>query len=128
MLLNHQFVEPRYQKSRLEDPIVGVSFTGLFDFFVNAFGVEWLRWWEEGRPDTMQGLEFKEKEQAYLNRWRDIVHQTVWDYCDRHGLNRPNRCTTVTTGRHQVPANRGQPRLASSQGPAVYSPDYLPQE
>ena len=58
VLLNHQFVEPRYQKSRLEDPIVGVSFTGLFDFFVNAFGVEWLRWWEEGRPDTMQGLEF----------------------------------------------------------------------
>ena len=95
VLLNHQFVEPRYQKSRLEDPIVGVSFTGLFDFFVQAFGVEWLRWWEEGRPNTMQGLEFKEKEQAYLNRWRDIVHETVWDYCDRHGLKRPNRCTTV---------------------------------
>jgi ribonucleotide reductase class II len=34
VLLNHQFQEPRYQKSRLEDPIVGVSFTGLFDFFV----------------------------------------------------------------------------------------------
>ena len=95
ILLNHQFVEPRYQKSRLEDPIVGVSFTGLFDFFVKAFGVEWLRWWEAGRPDTMQGLEFKEKEQAYLNRWRHIVHDTVWDYCDRHGLKRPNRCTTV---------------------------------
>jgi ribonucleotide reductase class II len=61
-LLNHQFVEPRYQKSRLADPIVGVSFTGLFDFFVMAFGVEWLHWWEEGRPDTMQGIEFKEKE------------------------------------------------------------------
>jgi len=95
VLLNHQFIEPRYQKSRLEDPIVGVSFTGLFDFFVQAFGVEWLRWWEEGRPDTMQGLEFKEKEQAYLNRWRAIVHETVWDYCNRHGLKRPNRCTTV---------------------------------
>ena len=95
VLLNHQFVEPRYQKSRLEDPIVGVSFTGLFDFFVNAFGVEWLRWWEAGRPDTMPGLEFKEKERQYLNRWRDIVHETVWDYCSRHGLKRPNRCTTV---------------------------------
>jgi ribonucleotide reductase class II len=95
VLLNHQFVEPRYHKSRLEDPIVGVSFTGLFDFFVKAFGVEWLRWWEAGRPDTMQGLEFKAKEQEYLNRWRDIVHETVWDYCDRHGLKRPNRCTTV---------------------------------
>jgi ribonucleotide reductase class II len=95
VLLNHQFVEPRYQKSRLEDPIVGVSFTGLFDFFVQAFGVEWLRWWEAGRPDTMPGLEFKEKEHEYLSRWQEIVHQVVWDYCDRHGLKRPNRCTTV---------------------------------
>jgi len=95
VLLNHQFVEPRYQQSRLEDPIVGVSFTGLFDFFVMAFGVEWLHWWEAGRPDTMPGLEFKEKEQAYLNRWRHSGHETVWDYCDRHGLKRPNRCTTV---------------------------------
>lgn len=94
-LLNHKFIEPRYQQSRLEDPIVGVSFTGLFDFFVHAFGVEWLRWWEEGRPDTMQGLEFKEKERAYLTRWREIVHRVVWDYCDRNGLQRPNRCTTV---------------------------------
>ncbi|HTL87884.1 MAG TPA: LAGLIDADG family homing endonuclease, partial [Leptolyngbya sp.] len=47
-LLNHRFNEPRYQYSRELDPIVGVSFTGLFDFFVHAFGVEWLRWWEAG--------------------------------------------------------------------------------
>ncbi|MEB3269590.1 MAG: ribonucleoside-triphosphate reductase, adenosylcobalamin-dependent, partial [Leptolyngbya sp.] len=94
-LLNHQFLEDRYRQSRLEDPIVGVSFTGLFDFFVTAFGVEWLKWWEAGRPDTMQGLEFKAQEQAYLSRWKTIVHETVWDYCDRHGIKRPNRCTTV---------------------------------
>ncbi|NEQ51964.1 MAG: ribonucleoside-triphosphate reductase, adenosylcobalamin-dependent [Leptolyngbya sp. SIO3F4] len=94
-LLNHQFIEPRYQQSRLEDPIVGVSFTGLFDFFVRAFGVDWLNWWEAGRPDTMQGLEFKAKEQEYLSRWKAIVHETVWDYCDRNGIQRPNRCTTV---------------------------------
>ncbi len=94
-LLNHQFQEPRYRYSREIDPIVGVSFTGLFDFFVQAFGVEWLQWWAAGRPDTVQGLDFKEQEAAYLNRWREIVHQTVWDYCDRHGLRRPNRCTTV---------------------------------
>ncbi|MGD1909574.1 MAG: LAGLIDADG family homing endonuclease, partial [Rivularia sp. (in: cyanobacteria)] len=31
-LLNHKFLEPRYQYSRELDPIVGVSFTGLFDF------------------------------------------------------------------------------------------------
>ncbi|NMF58440.1 ribonucleoside-triphosphate reductase, adenosylcobalamin-dependent [Pseudanabaena yagii] len=94
-LLNHRFNEERYQFSREVDPIVGVSFTGLFDFFVHAFGVEWLRWWEAGRPDTVQGLDFKEKESDYLNRWREIVHQTVWEYCDAHGLRRPNRCTTT---------------------------------
>ena len=94
-LLNHTFQEPRYQYSRELDPIVGVSFTGLFDFFVNAFGVEWLRWWEAGRPDTVNGLEFKQKEQDYLTRWRNTVHQVVWDYCDRHHIKRPNRCTTV---------------------------------
>ncbi|MEL6402440.1 MAG: ribonucleoside-triphosphate reductase, adenosylcobalamin-dependent [Cyanobacteria bacterium J06626_4] len=94
-LLNHKFVEARYRHSREEDPIVGVSFTGLFDFFVKAFGVEWLHWWEAGRPDTMQGVEFKAKEQEYLSRWKAIVHETVGDYCDRHGIKRPNRCTTV---------------------------------
>ncbi|MBE9028498.1 ribonucleoside-triphosphate reductase, adenosylcobalamin-dependent [filamentous cyanobacterium LEGE 11480] len=94
-LLNHQFIEPRYQRSRQLDPIVGVSFTGFFDFCVNAFGVEWLKWWEAGRPDTVSGLEFKQKEQAYLSRWKQIVHDTVADYCKRHGLHCPNRCTTV---------------------------------
>jgi intein/homing endonuclease len=94
-LLNHEFIEERYRKSRELDPIVGVSFTGLFDFFVIAFGVDWLRWWEAGRPDTVEGLEFKRQEQEYLTRWREIVHKTVWDYCDRHSLKRPNRCTTV---------------------------------
>lgn len=95
ILLNHQFSEPRYQQSRLDDPIVGVSFTGLFDFFVVAFGVDWLHWWVEGRPDTAQGLAFKAKEREYLTRWKAIVHDTVWEYCDRHGIKRPNRCTTV---------------------------------
>ncbi|OUL23266.1 ribonucleoside-triphosphate reductase, adenosylcobalamin-dependent [Nostoc sp. RF31YmG] len=94
-LLNHQFLEPRYQKSRELDPIVGVSFTGLFDFFVHAFGFDWLRWWEAGRPATAQGLAFKRQEEKYLSFWKDIVHRVVWEYCDRHNLKRPNRCTTV---------------------------------
>lgn len=94
-LLNHKFLEPRYQYSRELDPIVGVSFTGLFDFFVHAFGVDWLRWWVEGRPATAQGLAFKRQEEKYLTSWKDIVHRVVWDYCDRHNLKRPNRCTTV---------------------------------
>jgi ribonucleotide reductase class II len=94
-LLSHRFEEPRYQQSREWDPIVGVSFTGLFDFCVKAFGVEWLRWWQAGRPESSLGIRFKEQEKAYLLRWKEIVHTTVWDYCDRHGLKRPNRCTTV---------------------------------
>ncbi|MEG4584986.1 ribonucleoside-triphosphate reductase, adenosylcobalamin-dependent [Microcoleus sp. MOSTC5] len=95
VLLNHKFLEPRYQYSRELDPIVGVSFTGLFDFFVHAFGVEWLRWWVEGRPQTPQGIAFKQREEEYLTGWREIVNRVVWDYCDRHSLKRPNRCTTV---------------------------------
>jgi ribonucleotide reductase, class II len=94
-LLNHKFQEPRYQYSRELDPIVGVSFTGLFDFFVHAFGSEWLQWWTAGRPATAAGIAYKQKEHEYLNTWREVVEQTVWEYCDRHGIKRPNRCTTV---------------------------------
>ena len=94
-LLNHRFEVERYRQSRAWDPIVGVSFTGLFDFFVHAFGTPWLQWWEAGRPDTEQGLEFKRQEATFLSRWKQVVTDTVWDYCDRHGLRRPNRCTTV---------------------------------
>ena len=94
-LLNHRFDVERYRQSRAWDPIVGVSFTGLFDFFVHAFGTPWLNWWEAGRPDTEAGLAFKEQEAAYLSRWKELVNEAVWSYCDRQGLRRPNRCTTV---------------------------------
>jgi len=94
-LLNHDFEVERYRQSRAWDPIVGVSFTGLFDFFVHAFGTPWLQWWEAGRPETEQGLAFKAQEAACLGRWKGYVNEAVWDYCDRHGLRRPNRCTTV---------------------------------
>ncbi|APD47519.1 ribonucleoside-triphosphate reductase, adenosylcobalamin-dependent [Synechococcus sp. CS-602] len=94
-LLNHDFEVERYRQSRAWDPIVGVSFTGLFDFFVHAFGTPWLNWWEAGRPETEAGLAFKAQEAEYLSRWKQVVNTAVWDYCDRHGLRRPNRCTTV---------------------------------
>ncbi|MEX0587803.1 MAG: ribonucleoside-triphosphate reductase, adenosylcobalamin-dependent [Cyanobium sp.] len=94
-LLNHSFEVERYRQSRAWDPIVGVSFTGLFDFFVHAFGTPWLNWWEAGRPDTETGQAFKAQEAEFLSRWKEIVNTAVWDYCDRHGLRRPNRCTTV---------------------------------
>ena len=94
-LLNHEFEVKRYRQSRAWDPIVGVSFTGLFDFFVHAFGTPWLQWWEAGRPNTEEGQEFKRREAEYLSRWKATVNEAVWEYCDRHGLRRPNRCTTV---------------------------------
>jgi ribonucleotide reductase class II len=94
-LLNHRFEVERYRQSRAWDPIVGVSFTGLFDFFVHAFGTPWLNWWEAGRPDSEEGRAFKAREAEYLARWKRIVHEAVWEYCDRHGIRRPNRCTTV---------------------------------
>lgn len=94
-LLNHEFKENRYAISRNQDPIVGVSFTGLFDFFVKAFGVPWLKWWEAGRPNTTEGHGFRHREREYLSWWKEIVHMTVWEYCDAHDIKCPNRCTTV---------------------------------
>lgn len=124
-LLNHKFDNPKMQKSRELDPIVGASFTGLFDFFVNAFGVSWLHWWmadrdldwdatssddyiklnrladlfnlplvdETGDPYPC-GYLYKSIEAAYFNMWRETAENAVWEYCDEHGLKRPNRCTT----------------------------------
>ena len=48
-LLHHEFQVDRYAYSRMMDPIVGVSFTGLFDFFATCFGREWLEWMASGR-------------------------------------------------------------------------------
>ncbi|MFM9102773.1 MAG: ribonucleoside-triphosphate reductase, adenosylcobalamin-dependent, partial [Cyanobium sp.] len=94
-LLNHDFEVERYRQSRAWDPIVGVSFTGLFDFFVHAFGTPWLNWWEAGRPDSEEGRAFKACEADYLQGWKRILHEAVWQYTHRHGIRRPNRCTTV---------------------------------
>lgn len=124
-LLHHEFVDERYRCSRKLDPIVGVSFTGLFDFFVNAFGNGWLRWWQEGRKEwwdelypaewehmgeigTALGLPdddevwldcdaalMRELEKRYLQMWRKFAQDSVWSYCDQHQLKRPNRYTTV---------------------------------
>ena len=95
VLLNHRFAVERYQRSREMDPIVGVSFTGLFDFFVHAFGTPWLHWWLEGRPHHAAGCQFLDQEAEFLLRWREVVQNTVAEYCNDHGLKVPNRCTTV---------------------------------
>ena len=95
VLLHHQFKEERYHRSRELDPIVGVSFTGLYDFFAHAFGVEWLQWMQEGRPEGPLSEQWEESEKGYLSIWRNTVREEVVRYCTEHGLRVPNRATTV---------------------------------
>lgn len=94
-LLHHRFKDERYRYSREIDPIVGVSFTGLFDFFVHAFGREWLDWMMKGRPNSSLGRRFQKSEKMYLSTWREVVKETLTEYCEQHGLKVPNRMTTV---------------------------------
>ncbi|MBW4460584.1 MAG: ribonucleoside-triphosphate reductase, adenosylcobalamin-dependent [Nodosilinea sp. WJT8-NPBG4] len=95
-LLHHEFTKEQYRFSREIDPIVGVSFTGLFDFFVTMFGVEWLEWWQGGRSrDHAKAEAFLTKEAFTLTTWKNSAEQGVSEYCKRNGLNIPNRFTTV---------------------------------
>jgi ribonucleotide reductase class II len=94
-LLHHKFTNERYQYSREIDPIIGVSFTGLFDFFVTKWGASWLDFWAKGRPEGEAYNFFRKQEAMYLRLWRGWVHDTVQGYCSRHGLRVPNRFTTV---------------------------------
>lgn len=94
-LLKHQFTQERLAYSRSIDPIVGVSFTGLFDFFVHAFGNQWLSWMMKGRPPGTKASRFIEKEREYLASWKESARRGVFDYCKQHGIRLPNRWTTV---------------------------------
>lgn len=107
ILLRHKFSDPRFQSSRELDPIVGVSFTGLFDFFVKLFGSKWLEWWSEGRPDKFKRFDhqsssyedysafFRWQERSYLITWKNAAVTAVREYCQKHNLKTPNRITTV---------------------------------
>ena len=93
-LLFHQFKDERYNYSREIDPIVGVSFTGLFDFFVKAFGADWLEWMFAGRPAKWE-RDYAFEEAQYLTFWRTEVEATIHEFCEARGLKAPNRMTTV---------------------------------
>lgn len=94
VLLHHEFNKTVYQTSRELDPIVGVSFTGLFDFFVTAFGAEWLRWWSEDRnPKFTVSAEGRVKLEAVLkvlgagqnvaNLFEDGCDGTIYSQCEK---------------------------------------------
>jgi ribonucleotide reductase class II len=94
-LLQHEFAQERYQYSREIDPIVGVSFTGLFDFFVHAGGQPWLEWMMGGRKNGRARDVFEAMERNFLQRWRRHAHFGVRHYCSKHNIRVPNRITTV---------------------------------
>ena len=94
-LLQHEFIHERYQYSREIDPIVGVSFTGLWDFLVHAGGHGWLKWNMDGRPDGIGKDMYAAMEEFYLKRWRKAARKGVEAYCEKHGILTPNRITTV---------------------------------
>ena len=93
--LHFEFPYKKLEDSRQHDPIIGVGFTGLFDFFARMLGDEWVRWCLEGRPHNGIGDEFRCIEKGHLATWRKEVNQIVDDYCKAHNIKRPNRVTTV---------------------------------
>jgi ribonucleotide reductase, class II len=95
-LLNQKFYHDIFRESREIDPIIGISITGLFDFFVNKFGIEWLQWWQEGRQgDRLTRESFLKGEQKVLKYWRNTVFAAVSRYCERQNISVPNRFTTI---------------------------------
>jgi len=94
-LLQHEFVHERYRYSREIDPIVGVSFTGFFDFMVHSGGYDWLKWMMEGRQGKRAKDMYEAQERHFLSRWRRAAHAGVKDYCEKHGIRVPSRITTV---------------------------------
>lgn len=99
--LTHRFPNSELQYSRELDPIVGISVTGLFDFFVQKFGKKYLDWWASDRPvflgtnNRAIAKAFREEEIQWLCKFRSWAEEAVFEFCDRHGLKRPNRFTTV---------------------------------
>lgn len=95
-LLNHRFEDELFRKSRDRDPIIGISFTGAFTFFVEKFGIEWAKWWASGRTRKNPNSDFWLSEEVrVLSLWKNSVKSTVEEYCTRHGLKIPSRTTTV---------------------------------
>jgi ribonucleotide reductase class II len=94
-LLQHEFIHERYRYSRSIDPIVGVSFTGFFDFMVHSCGYDWLKWMMEGRRGKRAKDMYESTERHFLARWRRAARKGVTDYCEKHGIRVPSRITTV---------------------------------
>ena len=95
-LLSHIFDIEDFRYSREIDPIIGISFTGLFDFFVHKFGYDWLEWWKTARSKNYPKAQYYlDSERLCLELWRDSVRNTTEEYCKKHSIKPPNRYTVV---------------------------------
>lgn len=112
-VLMRDFPHPILQRAKELDPIVGVSCTGLIDYFVQTLGRQYIQWWMLKRPrsgggriiyssQNMKQGEF-ETQYEYFSRyerfcftqWRKSARAGTYDFCDKNGLKRPSRCTTI---------------------------------
>jgi ribonucleoside-triphosphate reductase, adenosylcobalamin-dependent len=140
-LLNHRFIKhERYQRGREVDPIVGVSITGVFDFFMRLFNDDYLSWiyakrepsWNEAEdldkidfiskklnlPNTVTHGEFYIQAEAfYYKLWRKYVEEVVADYCNRAGLKKPNRATTIQPSGTKSLLTNSSPGIHPTWGP-----------
>lgn len=94
-LLMRDFPDPLLQSSREDDPIVGVSFTGVIDFFIQKLGREYIEWWLGGRSTSSY---YPIIEAGYFERWRSAARKGVFDFCKKNNLKMPTRVTTVQPG------------------------------
>ena len=140
-LLNHKFTKhERYQQAREIDPIVAVSITGVFDFFIKLFGDDYLSWvyakreqsWNDAQdlnrltiiaekldlPNTITHGEFYiQAEEFYYKLWRGFVEEVVGDYCNLAGLKKPNRCTTIQPSGTKSLLTNSSPGIHPTWGP-----------
>jgi ribonucleotide reductase class II len=93
-LLMRKFPTVRLQLSREQDPIVGVSLTGMIDFFVMAGGRAYIEWWLADRPHKLDDG-FLAMETMWLKRWKKAAVAGVTDFCSDNKLTMPTRCTTI---------------------------------
>lgn len=123
-LLGLKFPDQKFQLSREIDPIVGVCFTGVFDYFSKKHGDKWIEWWmddrvlpEKGTSNYGEYHDLYKAEADDLSFWREIVHDVGHNYCCRTGFKMPNRWTSLQ------PA--GSKSLLTNASPGAHPPKAL---
>ena len=112
-VLMRDFPDPLLQAAKEFDPIVGVSCTGIIDYFVTKLGRRYIEWWLAGRPqsgggavmthvDTIQPFQYETQYELYrryeitkFKSWRKAAWEGVKEFCHRNSLKLPTRVCTI---------------------------------